>query len=210
MAGYEDWKYQSDLDDDRQIPHNPRQNGLTYLHDYSLEEANRIMTSPDYTRAIFVREPKERFLSAFLDKAMSNNGTHIQMKCCPDGECVKKAQTLPGFIELVLKGCKNPHWSSQSERMEPKYWNYIDFVGHVESASTDAKMLLKKIGAWEKYGKIGWGAKGNKSIFESSSEAALSHTTGAKWRVRPKKVVLFDFLVETSAIKKLDRALCLC
>ena len=146
--GYTDWKYQGVKDDLRQIPHNPRHNGLTYLSDYTLEEANRRMQSPNYTRAIFVREPKERFLSAFLDKALSNEGTHVQSKCCPSGDCVKQAQTFPGFINLVVKGCKNPHWDSQAKRMEPKYWKYIDFVGHVDNAPDDAKRLLKKVGAW--------------------------------------------------------------
>jgi Sulfotransferase family len=108
MMGYKDWKEQSNEDDYRQIPHNPKHNGLVYLHDYSLEEANRIMTSSEYRRAIFVRDPKERFLSAFLDKALSNDGSHVQSKCCPDGECMKDAQTFAGFLKIVIKGCANP------------------------------------------------------------------------------------------------------
>jgi len=53
--------------------HNPKINGLKYLCDYSLEEALEIMTSEEWTRAVFVREPKERILSAFLDKASKTN-----------------------------------------------------------------------------------------------------------------------------------------
>jgi hypothetical protein len=66
--------------------------------------------------------------------------------------------------------------------MEAKYWKYIDFVGHVENAADDAKQLLKMIGAWEEYGKTGWGAKGDKAIFETSKDS-VSHATWAKWRM---------------------------
>jgi Sulfotransferase family len=180
MMGYQDWKTQSSEEDSRHMPHNPKHNGLTYLHRYSLQEANDIITSPNYTRAIFVRDPKERFLSAFLDKAMSNGGVHIQAKCCPTGDCLKEAQTFPGFIKLVLKGCSNPHWDSQSRRMEPKYWRFIDFVGHMENAAVDARRLLESIGAWDEYGKSGWGPNGDKAIFEQSTEDSLSHATHSK------------------------------
>jgi len=123
MMGFKNWQKQSQANDVKELPHNPKFNGLTYLHHYSLEEASQIMTSREWTRAIFVRDPKERFLSAFLDKALSNGGVHVQKKCCPNGECKKDAQTFPGFINLVFKGgCKNPHWNPQNNRMENKYW----------------------------------------------------------------------------------------
>ena len=48
--------------------HDPAKNGLTYLTDYSLEEAQLMLNSEEWTRAVFVREPKERILSAYLDK----------------------------------------------------------------------------------------------------------------------------------------------
>lgn len=51
MAGYKDWREQSLDSDYRGIPHNPKHNGLTYLHNYSLEKANEIITSPEYTKA---------------------------------------------------------------------------------------------------------------------------------------------------------------
>lgn len=55
MMGFRDWKSQNGR---TFMPHNPQYNGLRYLYDFSLEEANEIMTSPNYTRAIFVRDPK--------------------------------------------------------------------------------------------------------------------------------------------------------
>lgn len=176
-----DWKTQSDYNDNKLLPHHPKFNGLTYLHDYTMEQANEIILSPNYTKAIFVRDPKERLLSAFLDKAISNNGIHVRKKCCPEGECVESAQTLDGFLDLI-EWCQNSHWDAQSNRMESKFWKYIDFVGHIERASNDAKKLLQHIGAWDEFGKNGWGTYGNQSIFESSEDAG-SHATWAKWRM---------------------------
>ena len=144
--GYKNWQKQSKENDFKQIPHNPKFNGLSYLHQYSLEEANRIMTSPEYTRAIFVRDPKERFLSAFLDKATSNGGAHVQNKCCPSGDCIKEAQTFPGFINLVFnKGCRNPHWNSQSRRMEPKYWKVGDLYQSLVCINAVSKEYMKTV-----------------------------------------------------------------
>jgi hypothetical protein len=52
----EDWKSQ---DNTLKLPHNPKQNGLTYLWDFSAEEAIHIMTSLEWTCAIFLRDPKQ-------------------------------------------------------------------------------------------------------------------------------------------------------
>ena len=48
--------------------HNPSTNGLKYLHAFSPRDATNMMRDPSWTRAIFLREPKQRFLSAYLDK----------------------------------------------------------------------------------------------------------------------------------------------
>jgi hypothetical protein len=48
--------------------HNPSTNGLKYLQAFSPRDATKMMRDPSWTRAIFLREPKQRFLSAYLDK----------------------------------------------------------------------------------------------------------------------------------------------
>jgi hypothetical protein len=60
--------------------------------------------------------------------------------------------------------------------VEDKYVKTLDFVGHLETAAEDARVLLKRIGAWEEYGKSGWGKYANESIFESTSN--VMHKTG--------------------------------
>jgi len=78
IVGLKDWKAEAT---GKLLPWNPELNGLKYLYDYNRETASHMMTSPEYTRAIFVREPKERLVSAYLDKGVTNS-YFMQSKCC--------------------------------------------------------------------------------------------------------------------------------
>jgi Sulfotransferase family len=180
MMGCADWNSQ---DYETVLPHNPKVNGLKYLYHYDLKTASEIMTSPNWTRAMMVREPKKRFLSSFLDKAVSNDHIHIITACCKDKSCVAKAQDLQGFLRLCST-CSDAHWRAQNDRVDYKYWPYIDEIGHVETAAADAKKLLQRIGAWEEFGLTGWGHDGNQPIFGSKdADAAGIHSTYADWQV---------------------------
>jgi hypothetical protein len=176
MMGYDDWN--------TKFPHNSRTNGLLYLNQLDIHKATEIMNSPEYTRAIIVRDPKERFLSAYLDKVLHDNATYVVGACCKSTrDCWEEAQTFPGFLGLTSK-CMDTHWRPESERMEPKYVPLINFVGHMEAMEEDAKTLLERIGAWEEYGSSGWGDGGSESIFRSSSSVHHATSSGASdsWR----------------------------
>ena len=62
------------------------------------------------------------------------------------------------------------------------YFPLLDFVGHFDTVQDDAKQLLERIGAWNRYGKSGWGHHKNESIFGSKS--AVKHKTNARDSVR--------------------------
>ena len=88
MMGYKDWKTNLNV-------HYPKTNGLAYLNQYTLNEATAMMSSPDYTRAMIVRDPKERFLSAYLDKAVARNGSFVVLACChKNKQCRSQIQTF--------------------------------------------------------------------------------------------------------------------
>lgn len=175
MGGAHDWASQ---DVQKMIPHNPETNGLTYLHHYDLTTANKMMTDPTWTRAIFVRDPKDRFFSAFFDKA-KKFPDFLRQKCCAStGDCVETSQTASGFMDLI-ETCQNPHWNPQAIRMEDKYWKYINFVGRFEHQFEDAKELLERIGAWDDYGATGWGKTGDLAIFQRGSNIQ-NHVTHSK------------------------------
>jgi hypothetical protein len=175
MTGYADWKTKS--------PHSSTTNGLTYLYHYNVSTATQMINSPEYTKAIFLRDPKERFLSAYLDKSLHDNGSYIVGACCKTkGGCSEKAREFSGFLELTLR-CLDTHWRPQSKRMEQKYIPMLDFIGHFETMEKDAKKLLERAGGWNDFGRSGWGRHGNESIFATSSDVkhATSNGTNDSW-----------------------------
>jgi hypothetical protein len=180
MMKISDWNVHNTA---RLIPWNPELNGLKYLYDYNRTVASYMMIANDWTRAIFVRDPKERFLSAYLDKVVDNKDFFRKQCCLFTGACVAPArESLQGFFDAV-QTCEDAHWKPQHRRMESKYWRYVNFVGHMETTSQDAEHLLKMIGAWKLYGQSGWGRSGNLSIFKTSAGGAgREHATNAKER----------------------------
>lgn len=159
MEGRHDWQNQ-------EPGYRYKYHGLKFLYDYDTKYASHIMNSPLWTKAMFVRDPKERFVSAYFDKAVHTN--YAQMECknlIPPG---RQFNTFGDFVDLT-RVCDNTHWGLQSERMEAKFLPLLDFVGHIENVYEDAKALLKQIGAWEKFGKGGWGADGTENVFQSKS-----------------------------------------
>lgn len=81
MMGFGNWLDKS--------PHDPSANGLKYLGHYSRDQQLTMMTSPEWTRAIFVRDPLERALSAYMDKALHTEGwrppvegAYLKRHCC--------------------------------------------------------------------------------------------------------------------------------
>jgi hypothetical protein len=56
MMGYDDWKTFP--------PHDVRHNGLPRLDEFNKEQEFKMMTSAEWTRAMFVRNPLERVLLA--------------------------------------------------------------------------------------------------------------------------------------------------
>jgi Sulfotransferase family len=202
MEGFENWKLQDGVE--TFIPHNPATNGLKYLYNYSLSEASEIMTSPEWTRAIMVRDPKSRFLSAFLDKAVSNWGTHMRYHCCrtpqveaqlaadkglspeqeqEENKCVNETQEMPGFLKKI-RTCDDDHWRPQHDRMESKYWPYMTQVLHMENAEEDTKELLERLGVFYEFGARGvWNPDTDRAIFESQHVSEVGvHVTYSQFQ----------------------------
>jgi len=162
MMGFSNWQRA-----DTNIPHNPRRNGLRYLRDFSEKEATEMITSNDWTKAVFLRDPHSRILSAYLDKAVKQE--HVKQFC---------GHQPSSFEEFVKMECRDPHWAPQRSFIDDKWWPYINFVGHMETAAADMEQLLRRVGAWEQYGTNGWGGG---AIFKSKS--TVSHATNAKRKI---------------------------
>jgi hypothetical protein len=68
---------------------NPKENMLKTLDDYPLWKAQEMMNSPEWTKAVFLREPKERVLSAFLNKFVDDS-SYFRNKCCRENMLAEK------------------------------------------------------------------------------------------------------------------------
>jgi Sulfotransferase family len=175
----------TDEDEMQLLPWNPELYGLKYLYHYNRSTASEMMTNPNWTRALFVRDPKERFLSAYLDKVIETD--YFRKRCCPyTSKCSSPAkESLQNFLD-VMYICDDAHWRPQSKRIkEEKYWPYINYVGHMDNLYIDSKRLLQRIGAWEKYGMSGWGTSQEDAIFQSNAEGAgRNHATHAAMKLK--------------------------
>jgi hypothetical protein len=165
MMGYNDWNTVGE----NGLPHDPATNGLKYLYQFPIEQAEKMIQSPEWTKAIFVKSPKDRFLSVY--DQMNRNPKQVDQRCCPHkAGCSSSLRNMIGFLELA-ENCYSAHWNPISDRMEEKYWPYINFVGSIENAQADSQKLLEKIGAWEEIGKNGWGENGEEQIFAGDDPA---------------------------------------
>ncbi|KAI2501664.1 sulfotransferase family [Fragilaria crotonensis] len=177
MMGLQTWK---SLDVDSS-------DGLVRLSDFSIDKATHMMNSPEFTRAIFLRDPKDRFLSTYLDNVLSNDAS-IMQSCCLEGEsCLHKYHTTAEFATLI-QTCNDKHWMPMSSWIDPEFIPKLNFVGHLENAEADARSLLEKVGAWEPFGVTGWGKHGDESIFATKdklSDLTASHASDS-WHLMSK------------------------
>lgn len=157
--------------------HDPKLNEIKLLREYEPEIATAMMTSSKWKRAAIVREPKERVLSAFLDKAVKED--YYVKKCCENlpseklvGECKENEKDFESFLKFVTdypKECFDVHWEPQILKIDAKWWPYIDWIGHQDNLLHDSKDILKQLksnrdedegrSAWDRYGVSGWGSE---------------------------------------------------
>jgi len=118
IAGVKDWDTQDRIDQ-KNLPHNPEHNNLKYLWDYPIEKANQMMTDPEWTRAIFVRDPKIRFLSSFLDKAIGNYGSFVTKNCCSEASMCMRESDRYNNVLPAIKMCQGEIWDSRKNKLQP-------------------------------------------------------------------------------------------
>jgi len=179
--------------------HKAEVNKLKRLYDYSIADAQKMMTSPEWTRAIFVRRPLERVLSAFLDKAVVHTDQFADDYCKSYerrgghlDDCIEYHEDFGFFLKnFTTVYPDNTHWFPIYPRIDEKWWPQINFIGNFESLSDDVEKYLRSINsedgvtAWERYGKTGWSndernckAIGDKP-FLGSSQKDVHHLTNA-------------------------------
>ncbi|NWU89400.1 CHST9 sulfotransferase, partial [Upupa epops] len=114
-----------------------------------------------YTKAVFVREPMERLVSAFRDKFEHPNSYYHPVfgkaiikkyRQDPDEEALRTGSgvTFKEFIRYLLDSHRpvgmDIHWEQVSQLCYPCLINY-DFIGKFETLEEDANHLLQLVGA---------------------------------------------------------------
>ena len=145
-SGCSYWKrllqYIQNITNTNQI-HSPASNRLSYLRYFNSQTIASMMYDKSWIKAAFVREPRERILSAYLNKVVDENAL-IEF-------CNEYSKTFAGFLK-VIKTCHNIHWNSQVRAPVHFYKNMI--IGKMEHIFEFTELLLKKIGAWNNKTKL--------------------------------------------------------
>ena len=124
-----------------------------FLGEYAKDEIDRMLKT--YFKFVFVREPFERLLSAYLDKFNSgdpafhrNYGREIIIKYRPGGNPEHRNITFDEYLNYVLnigKGYWNEHWQTYDKLCQPCGIQY-DFIGKFENLEQEASYVLEMSG----------------------------------------------------------------
>ena len=135
-----------------------------------------ILSSPEWTRAVFFRDPAERLLSAYLDKVVGTthrlqrrqNGQNVDTTTTTNITTPSFAQWIESLVNETSQRCPdrrgpswcwNPHWRPQvySCGIKPhtthsSFLPLFEFVGSLSQAANHSKALLQKVGLWDDHG----------------------------------------------------------
>ncbi|CAC5407238.1 unnamed protein product [Mytilus coruscus] len=142
------------------ILHDPR-SGLKTLNMFNNCKIMDMMNNEQWLKAAFVREPRERILSSYLDKGQHR---HVMNEVCK----INRTLSFNEFLEII-KHCKNGHWDKQFRA--PEYFYKQMMVRKFSEISSYTERLLKRIGAWNE--KVQNWLKSSKQIYQP-------HATNAK------------------------------
>jgi len=130
------------------------------------EAAQKLFQDPTWTKAVFLREPAERLLSAYQDKVVKHAFTqhHFKIDTQSPPE-TRKILSFEEFVNLVMEPndnckspggldvCSDPHWKPQTLTCGLDYLlPHYDFIGNFHHVSPQTKLLLQQVNLWETHG----------------------------------------------------------
>lgn len=163
MMGLPDWKKVGSRNEKL---HDPNRNGLRYLGSFPTRKQEEFMISEDWTRAIFVRDPRTRILSAYRDKALSrykefNNvaGGYVKSLCCNFNRTLPNPKLQNSTrVELELyRRCLplSPFEKDVTEDTFPFRYFVENFMAHCHDAHWAPQSNRLKAANWKKINFVG-------------------------------------------------------
>ncbi|KAK3610208.1 hypothetical protein CHS0354_038848 [Potamilus streckersoni] len=137
-------------------------NSLNVLSNYTPSEAKTRLET--YNKIIFVREPMERLLSAYINKFTENETEFYEnygrkiikhyrvspnVKSIEKGHDVKFEEFLRYITDKSVWGNNHEHWIQYERLCHPCHVQY-DVIGKMESIDEDTDYLLQYLGASSK------------------------------------------------------------
>mmetsp|Transcript_14603 Transcript_14603/g.21717 ORF Transcript_14603/g.21717 Transcript_14603/m.21717 type:complete len:352 (-) Transcript_14603:33-1088(-) len=191
--------------------HYNKKNWKIYAKDQlSKSEFQSVMNDPEWTRAVMVREPKQRILSAYLDKYILHNNYSNKIRA--DGKFASFVEFVDSTqvdTQMILKKSE-PKYSSAHhlQNVDPhhrpqllffqKFFPYMNFVADFKNAEKHIKDLLVKVGMWDSYGKSGWGKNGDKAIYQKDAMLVEQHSTNSE--------ALYSLFYDRELEKKVEKS----
>eukprot|EP00934_Nitzschia_sp_Nitz4_P008448 Nitzschia sp. Nitz4//scaffold5_size260463//239997//241394//NITZ4_001030-RA/size260463-processed-gene-0.409-mRNA-1//-1//CDS//3329555484//8438//frame0 len=133
-----------------------------FMSSLQMSKAEELLNDPSWTKAVFLRNPLERLLSAYMDKIVGSNFSSSKFNE-PVGlsfeEFVNRAidnSTASSCHDPNgLNRCTDPHWRPQSMTCGLDHFlPHFDFIGNFDNIAEHSKLLLEKVGMWEEYGAV--------------------------------------------------------
>ena len=129
---------------------------LRFLHQYRRDKAEIMLKS--YFKFVFVRQPFDRFLSAYVSKFVKWNpffynlaGREIIKRYRPGTHSNDKNVTFDEFVQYAIDTVPrwNEHWQTYDTLCHPCAIHY-DFIGKFENLEEEARHFLEISGISEK------------------------------------------------------------
>ena len=207
------------LNNDHEIIHDKNANGLNMhrLYHTTPENAtNNILRDPNIYHAVFIRDPLERALSAFLDKC--HRSEWKRSFCIPQSQhWNKKLPQIYSLFEQFVNditsqdrsyindnnlifslgpNCNDLHSIPQNWFCDlyKYYWRY--HIYHSKNL-THSKLLLQKLNLWQDIGQYGWYRNDNSDDKNNDDTSILRYSVSHK--VSASKKMFSHFTPSTVA-----------
>jgi len=139
IRGHPNWQ-------DFDVAHNPERNQLESFCQRPLNQVNDILTDPSYLRIVIIRDPVERFISAYNDKVKGTRDVrYFESKFVPN-------TTLDSFIDSLARRIQVPnrrnmvdkHVRPQSEFCDLKQTSHLYHLICANNIREELYELLSK------------------------------------------------------------------